>query len=195
VAVKGWRGEFKKMKIDETIKGRRSIRKYKDSDIPDFIIKELLDLAAYAPSSMNGQPWYFIVIRAERIKEQIVEIKNRYCPVEKQDYKADFLRRAPVIIVVCVDKERSYDREIENGVLATANLMLGAHSRGLGSVYMSAYRIGQPQISQELRQILNIPQYIDPITLIPLGYPDEIPEPKTVSTLEERISYETFSRG
>lgn len=183
------------MEIDEIIKGRRSIRRYQDKDIPDSVIKELLALATYAPSSMNGQPWYFIVIRAGKIKEQIVEIKNRYCPVEKQDYKADFLRKAPVIIVVCVDKEKSYDREIENGVLATANLMLGAYSRGLGSVYLSAYRIGQPQISQEIRQILNIPQNIDPITLIPLGHPDEIPEPKIVSPLEERIFYETFDRG
>lgn len=182
------------MEIDETIKGRRSIRRYQDKDIPDAVIKELLDLATYAPSSMNGQPWYFIVIRAGRIKEQIVEIKNRYCPVEKQDYKADFLRKAPVIIVVCVDKEKSYDREIENGVLATANLMLGAYSRGLGSVYLSAHRIGQPEISQELRQILKIPQNIDPITLIPLGHPDEIPETKNVIPLERIVFYETFGQ-
>ncbi|MGO8988714.1 MAG: nitroreductase family protein [bacterium] len=182
------------MEIDDIIKGRRSIRKYQDKDIPDSVIKELLDLATYAPSSMNGQPWYFIVIRAGRIKEQIVEIKNRYCPVEKQDYKANFLRKAPVIIVVCVDKEKSYDREIENGVLATANLMLGAYSKGLGSVYLSAHRIGQPKISQELKQVLNIPQNIDPITLIPLGHPDETPEPKIVGPLEERIFYETFDR-
>jgi nitroreductase len=72
--------------------------------------------------------------------------------------------------------------------------MLGACSRGLGSVYLSAYRIGEPRVSQEVRQVLNIPQNIDPITIIPLGYPDEIPEPKTVSSLEEMISYETFRR-
>ena len=182
------------MEIDEAMKGRRSIRKYKGSDIPDSIIKELLSLAAHAPSSMNGQPWYFIVIRAEKIKEQLVEIKNRYCPVEKQDYKADFLREAPVIIVVCVDKQKSYEREIENGVLATANLMLGAYSRGLGSVYLSAYRMGEPRISQEVRQVLDIPRTIDPITIVPLGYPDEIPEPKILRSLEDMISYETFIR-
>jgi nitroreductase len=76
------------MEIDETIKGRRSIRKYRSRNIPNSIIKELLDLAAHAPSSMNGQPWYFIVIRAEKTKEHLVEIKSRYCPLEKQDWKA-----------------------------------------------------------------------------------------------------------
>jgi len=180
------------MEIDKTIKGRRSIRRYQDRDVPDSVIKELLSLAIHAPSSMNGQPWCFVVVRAEKTKEHLVEIKNRYCPVEKQDYKADFLRKAPVVIVVCVDKEKSYEREIENGVLATANLMLGATSMGLGSVYLSAYRTGQPGISQEVRQVLNIPQNIDPITIIPLGYPDEIPEPKVSRSLEEMISYEAF---
>lgn len=182
------------MEIDETIKGRRSIRRYQDRDIPDSVIKELLSLAIYAPSSMNGHPWCFIVVRAERTKEHLVEIKNKYCPAEKQDYKADFLRKAPVVIVVCVDKEKSYEREIENGVLATANLMLLAYSRGLGSVYLSAYRTGEPGISQEVRQVLNIPQNIDPITIIPLGYPDEIPEPKMLRPLEEMTCYETFRR-
>jgi len=182
------------MEIDEIIKGRRSIRKYQSREIPDSVIKELIGLAAQAPSSMNGQPWYFIVVRAERTKEKLAEIKNRYCPVEKQNYKADFLREAPVIIVVCVDKQKSYEREIENGVLATANLMLGAYSRGLGSVYLSAYRMGEPRISQEVRQVLDIPQTIDPITIVPLGYPDEISEPKILSPLEDMISYETFNR-
>ena len=182
------------MEMDEAIKGRRSIRKYQNRDIPDSVMRELLDLAIHAPSSMNGQPWYFIVVRSERKKRKLAEIKNKYCPPEKQDYKADFLQMAPVIIVVCVDKQKSYDREIENGVLATANLILGAYSRGIGSVYMSAYRTGEPGISQEVRQVLGIPQNIDPITIVPLGYPDEVPEPKTVRPLGDMISYETFSK-
>jgi nitroreductase len=182
------------MEIDKTINGRRSIRKYQDRDIPDSVIKELLSLAIHAPSSMNGQPWCYIVVRAEKTKEHLVEIKNRYCPVEKQDYKADFLRKAPVVIVVCVDKEKYYEREIENGVLATANLMLGAYSRGLGSVYLSAYRFGEPRISEEIRQALGIPQHISPITIIPLGYPDEIPETKNLIPLEKIISYEIFGQ-
>jgi nitroreductase len=182
------------MEIDETIKGRRSIRRYQDRDIPDSIIRQLLELASHAPSSMNGQPWHFIVIRAEKTKKRLVEIKNKYCPVEKQMYKADFLKKASVIIVVCVDKQNSYDREVENGVLATANLILGAYSRRLGSVYLSAYRNGEPGISDEIREVLGIPKHIIPITIVPLGYPDETPEPKTVRPLEDMISYETFGR-
>jgi len=182
------------MELDKTIKGRRSIRRYRDADIPDSVIEELLDLARYAPSSMNGQPWYFIIVRNERTKKQLVQIKNKHCPAEKRMYKADFLQNAPVVVVVCVDRERSFNRGVENAVLAAANIMLGAYRRGLGSVYMSAYRGDDPSISEEIRQILGIPQDVDPITIIPLGYPDETPKPKTVRLLDEVVFYETFGK-
>ena len=181
-----------KMELDKTIKGRRSIRKYQNKNIPDSIIEELLDLARHAPSSMNGQPWHFVVIKSDKTKNQITEIKNKYSPPEKRTYKADFLQNASVIIVVCVDKQKSFGREIENGILATANIMLGAYSRGLGSVYMSAYSKDEPEVSEEIRQILGIPQNFDPIAIIPLGYPDEISEPKNLRPLEEIIHYEKF---
>ena len=180
------------MKLDEVIQGRRSIRKYQDVEIPNSVIEELLDLALYAPSSMNGQPWHFIVIKQEKTKAKLAEIKNRYCPVEKQMYRADFLKTAPVIIVVCVDKERSYEREVENAVLATVNILLGAHNMGLGSVYMSAYKPDDPRIAEEIRKTLHIPMNLAPITLIPLGYPDETPEPKTMRSINGAISYESY---
>lgn len=182
------------MDLDETIKGRRSIRRYRNEDIPDSVIEELLDLARYAPSSMNGQPWYFVVIRNDETKKRLAEIKNKHCPSEKRMYKADFLQNAPVVIVVCVDRERSFNRGVENAVLATANIMLGAYGRGLGTVYMSAYRHDDPSISEEIRQTLGVPKDVDPITIIPLGFPDEIPQPKTVRSLDEVLFYETFGK-
>ena len=182
------------MELDRTIKGRRSIRRYREEHIPDSVIEELLDLARYAPSSMNGQPWYFIVIRNDETKRQLVEIKNKHCPAEKRMYKADFLQKAPVVVVVCVDRERSFNRGVENAVLAAANIMLGAYRRGVGTVYMSAYRHDDPSISEEIRQTLDIPKNVDPITIIALGYPGETPEPKTVRSLDEVVFYETFAK-
>lgn len=180
------------MELDKTIKGRRAVRKYLPEGIPDSVVEELIDLARHAPSSLNGQPWHFIVVKNDVTKKQLVDIKNKYCPPEKQNYKADFLQKAPVVIVVCVDKKTSYNREVENGVLATANIILGAYSKGLGSVYMSAYSKDAPRTSEEIRRILAIPSNIDPITIIPLGYPDEIPAPKAQRLPQEMIHYERF---
>ena len=182
------------MNLDSIIRGRRSVRKYQSRDIPDPVIADLLDLGRCAPSSMNGQPWYFIVVRDAGIKRQLVKIKNKYCPVEKSMYKADFLQDAPVVIVVCVDHERSFNREVENAVLATANILLGAYERGLGSVYMSAYKREDPEVSEQIRRTLDIPETVDPITIIPLGYPDETPEPKEIGLLEEVVFHETFGK-
>jgi nitroreductase len=182
------------MEFINAVKGRRSIRQYQDREIPYSIVEDLLNLALYAPSSMNGQPWHFIVIREDKTKKRLVEIKNRYCPAEKKVYQADFMLKAPVIIVVCVDRQKSYDRGVENAVLAAMNIMLGAYSMGLGSVYMSAYRTNDPRISEEIREILKIPPDMDPIAIIPLGYPDEIPESKEIKTLKEVVSYESFKR-
>jgi len=180
------------MEFDKTIKGRRSIRKYKDKAVPNSVIEEIINLACYAPSSMNGRPWHFIIIKDDTAKKKLVELKNRYCPGEKQMFKADFLLYAPVIIIVCVDKEKSYDREIENGVLATANIMLGAYSRGLGSVYMSAYKDDEPCVSEEIRHIVGIAHNIIPINIIPMGYPDESCEEKELPALKEIVHYDKF---
>ena len=180
------------MELEKAIKERRSIRKYHKRAIPNSVIEELLGLARYAPSSMNGQPWHFIIIKKDSAKKKLASIKNRYCPEEKRMYRADFIRDAALIIVVCVDKERSFDREIENGILASSIILFGAHSRGLGSVYLSAYSADEPGISSEIRQILGIPSNVDPISIIPLGYPDEKPKPKELRPLNDLIHHERF---
>ena len=181
------------MELEAIIKSRRTIRKYKKRDIPNSIIKKILGLSRYAPSSMDGQPWHFIVVKDRGLKSRIAEIKNKYCPIKKTSYKADFLINSRAVIVVCVDKEKSYDREIENGVLATALIILGASKEGIGSVYMSAYKDDELMVAQEIRELLGIPKNIDPITIIPLGYPDESPGPKKLRPLSGMVSYETFS--
>jgi nitroreductase len=181
------------MDIDETIRGRRSIRKFQNRDIADSVIEEILDLARHAPSSMNGRPWHFIVVRNDETKRRLAEIKNKHCPPEKRMFRADFIQNASAVVIVSVDKEKSHDRGIENGVLASANILLAAYGRGLGSVYMSAYKVDQPEVSGEIRDVLGIPEYLDPISIIPLGYPDETPEPKNMQPIHGIISYEAFA--
>jgi nitroreductase len=182
------------MNFDETVRGRRSIRCFEARDIPEEILRELFALSMHAPSSMNGQPWYFVVVRDMETKIRLADLKNESCPEEKNMYRADFLKGAPVIVTVCVDRKKSFGREIENAVLVTAILMLGAWERGLGSVYMSAYREGDPSLSEGIRNILNIPEGIDPVTLVPLGYPAETPAPKEIKPLDEVYFHDHFGR-
>ena len=77
----------------------------------------------------------------------------------------------------------SHDRAIENGVLAAANIMLAAHARGLGTVYMSAHRQDEPAVSASIQCLLGLPPHIAPISILPMGYPDEAPGTKAMLPL------------
>lgn len=178
--------------LDETIAGRRSIRSYRPEAVTDTLLHEILDLARHAPSSMDGQPCHFIVIRDPATRSRLAAIKDAHCPPEKRAFPADFLADTPVVIAVCVDRQRSHDRPVENAVLATAFLLLAAASRGLGSVYLSAHRDGDPALREEIRALLTLPSHVDPVTLVPLGYARATAPPKRLRSLEEIVHDDLF---
>jgi nitroreductase len=153
---------------------------------------ELIELARLAPSSMNGQPWHFVLVRSEENKARLAEIKNRYCPPAKRSFPADFLRRAAWIVVVCVDREKSCGREVENATLATTILLLAAHNRGLAGVFLTAYSSEEPGLSDDVRALFGIPAGMVPVTIVPLGRPDEVPAAKHLTPLEEMVHVEKF---
>jgi nitroreductase len=180
------------MDFEQAVKARRTIRTFSTREVPDELVHALIDCALRAPSSMDGQPWRFIIVRSSETKKSLAEIKNKYCPPEKREFPAGFLRNAPAVVLTCVERASSYDRGIENGVLATAHLLLAAANYGLTSVYMSAYKTGTPEVADEIRAILNIPADFEPITLVPIGYPGAEPGPKNIKTPDEVIFHETF---
>ena len=182
------------MEFDEVVRTRRSIRRFSAADVPDELLKPLIDCALRAPSSMNGQPWRVIVVRSAGTKRRLAEIKDRYCPPGKREYPAGFLREAPVVVVTCVDRARAYDRGMESGVLATGHLLLAAANHGLTGVYMSAYKTGTPEVADEIRAVLGVPEDIDPITIVPIGYPGDAAGPKAVIAADEVVFHEAFGR-
>lgn len=182
------------MDFDEVVRRRRSIRAFSGAEVPDELLASLIECARLAPSSMNGQPWRFIIVRSAETKQRLAETKDRYCPPEKREYPAGFLRDAPAVVIVCVDRARAYDRGIESGVLATAHLLLAAASRGLAGVYMSAYKTGTPELADEVRAILGVPDDVDPVTIVPIGFPGEAASPKVVTPIGEVVFREAFGR-
>ena len=124
--------------------------------------------------------------RARRNQESVL-------PSGEDAYPADFIGNAPVVIVVCVETERSYGRSIENATLAASFIMLAAAAFGLGSAYLTACRSGQPALSEEIRLLLDIPAGIEPITVVPLGYPGELPTIKDLRPLKEIVHHGRFN--
>lgn len=166
------------------LKARRSIRKYKNKEIPASLISKILDLARYAPSSQNSQPWEFVVVRDDKTKKALADLKG-------EDNK-DCILGAPVIIAVCVDTKKSESRWVEDGVCATMNILFASSSFGMGAVYITGYNPTKIEITQKLKEILRLPDYITPVCLIPIGYPDEVPERKKLRKLEGMTHFEKW---
>ncbi len=182
------------MEFDDVVRSRRSVREFSAADVPDELVRTLIDAALRAPSSMNGPPWRFIVVRSGETKRRLAETKDRYCPPEKREYPAGFLRDAPVVVVTCVEQAQAFDRGLESAVLATGHLLLAAANHGLTGVYMSAAKPGTPELAAEVRAILGVPAGVDPVTIVPIGYPGGAPGPKSVKDPGEVTFREAFGR-
>lgn len=169
------------METIEAICTRRSIRKYTSQPVSEEIIHELLAAAMYAPSAGNQQPWHFVVIRARQILDAIPE----FHPYAKM------LKNAPAAISVCGDPalEKYRDRWMLDCSAATQNILLAAHAKGLGAVWVGLY----PEVSRMdgVRNLLALPKHIVPLSLIPIGYPSEqVPQPRRFNP--SRIHYDKW---
>lgn len=154
------------MTVLEAILTRRSIRKYIQKPVPAEIIDQLLQAAMYAPTARNTQAWEFAVITERNLLDNL-SVVHPY---------AKMLKYAPLAVLVCGNKKME-DNEAylnQNCSAATQSLMLAAHALGLGSVWLGVYP--KAERIDPIRDLLQLPEHILPISLISIGYPDEIRE-------------------
>ena len=151
----------------QPILSRRSIRKFTDVRVSDKDIEDILKAAMAAPSAGNSQCWEFFVINKREILDEIPKI-HPY---------AQMTLEAPVAILVCADitREKYKGRWMLDCSAASQNILLAAHTKGLGAVWVGIY-------PEEIRmngmiELLNLPDNIKPVSLIPIGYPAEAKSP------------------
>lgn len=173
------------MDVLEAVKGRRSIRAFKNQDVPAEIVEKLIDAARRAPSAGNIQPWEFIIVRKPKIKRRLVEAALDQV----------FIEEAPVVIVVCANEVRSsqgYGARgetlycIQDTAAAIQNIHLTAYSLGLGTCWVGAFS------EEEAREILNVPHGIRPVAIIPIGYPAKAPTARGRRPVSQMVHYERF---
>ena len=145
----------------ECIHTRRSIRKYEDKDVPDDLIKQILEAAMTAPSAGNQQPWHFIVIKDRKLLAKITEF---------HEY-AQMCKDAHMAILVCgdINSVKYKDMWEQDCSAATQNILLAAHALGLGAVWCGVYP--RELKMQGFLKLLGIPEKIIPFSLVPIGYP------------------------
>jgi len=195
------------MDIAELIKTRRAIRRYQDRPVSKRQIRQLLELAGWAPSAHNRQPWRFAVLTRPGDKERLARAMGARL---RQDRTADGdppaaierdvarsyarITGAPVVLVVCLsmvemdtypDPERSrreWVMAVQSVSMAAQNLWLAAHSQGLATCWLCA-----PLFVPELvRETLQLPADWEALGLMTLGYPAE-EKTKTRRPVDSRV--------
>lgn len=155
--------------VIENIMTRTSIRQFTAQPVSDEQVETLLRCGLAAPTAVNAQPWEFVVVRDRAILDTLGQ---RYPNTRISE-------NVSVAIVPCGNLEKTFkpapDFWIQDVSAATENILLAAHAMGLGAVWTGVYPTDKVAPVQAL---LNLPEHIVPLCIIPVGYPAEDPAPK-----------------
>ena len=150
---------------------RRSVRRYTERGIPAETIQALLEAAMAAPSACCKDPWDFIVVGEQGMRDAIAAALPN----------GRMLPQAPVGIVVCGDLQRANGGELsyllQDCAAAIENLLLAAHASGLGACWLGVHP--RPERVAHLRALFSLPEHIVPVSVIALGWPAEAPAPRS----------------
>ena len=163
------------MSLVDIILSRRSIRRYEKREIPEEVMKRILEAGRQAPSAKNIQPWHFIVITDDEIKEELS--RGRY---------SKFIGDSPVVIVGCADLRSSRKWAVVDTTIAMQNMVIAAWALGIGSCWVGDFD------EEQVRELLGIPDGWKVVALITFGYPAERPKARPKKSLEEIVSYNRF---
>jgi nitroreductase len=139
------------------LKLRRSVRVFQNKNIPKNELERIIEVARYAPTARNVQPWEFVVIENKDILKELAGLAEN----------ARFMAQAAACIVVfCVDTKYY----LEDGCAATCNILLAATALGIGSCWVAG---DKKPYSGQISSLLNTPGDMKLISLIALGYPQD----------------------
>ena len=170
------------MDIFTAISTRRSVRSFRVGEIEDSKLLKILEAGRLSPSAKNLQAWKFVVVRDAATRERLAAAANGQ----------SFAGKAPVLIVACGTApeyimpcgQHAYAVDVS---IACAHMVLEAWELGIGSCWLGAFN------EAEVKKILNIPESVRIVAMIPFGYPDLPVAARPRKKLEEIVSYDKYS--
>jgi len=163
--------------ILDIIKSRRSIRKFDGRPVQDNLLDHVLEAGRWAPSGLNNQPWRFAVVRDRATRDKISGL-TRYSSIVKD---------AEVLIAVFLDTPSGYHvvKDAQAIGACLQNMLLEAHSLGLGAVWLGEILKNKEQV----REILGLANDLELMAVIALGHPAESPGPRSRKELKDLIVF------
>ncbi len=184
--------------VFKTIKERRSVRLFEPRDIDDSTLQVLIQAAQWSPSAWDTQTWRFIIVRDRDTRLSIINSvlnimrKKTNEEIIIDDHRIFLGIDAPLQIFICDDTRGINDPRIKreskiNCYAAIQNLLLAANALGLGACWQ-----GDPILAADkIKGLLNIPECVEPVSSVALGYPMETPNPPPRKHgLDEILFYE-----
>jgi nitroreductase len=150
----------------DAIKERHCVRRFKPDPVPEATIGRLIESARCAPSAGNIQPWHFIVVLNERVRQELASAA----------FGQNFVAEAPVCIVIVAEPHKSGVKYggrgerlycIQDTAACAQNILLAAVAYGLGACWVGAFD------DDSVRDALGLPAELRPVVIIPVGYPAE----------------------
>ncbi len=187
------------MEVLEAIHTRRSIRKYKTTPVDDETLEIVLDATRWAPSWRNTQCWRFIVVRDSGVKNILADML--FGIAGKPNIATEGMKSAPVVIVACAELGQAgyLAREPREPItdkgdywymfdvaLAMQNLLLAAHSLGLGTVLIGGFD------AKVVASMLEVPEGFCVVAMTPLGYPEAEGKVRPRKELADTVFYEKY---
>ncbi len=154
------------MEFFEAVAARRSVRQFKDAPVSDELVEKILNAGISAPSAGNGQSWHFVVVRDEAMRHHLAT----------EAAQQNFIRVAPVVIVICADLDRaektygSRGRDlysIQDTAAAVENMLLAITTLGLSSCWIGAFD------EKRAAEIISLPKNLRPLAILPVGFANE----------------------
>jgi nitroreductase len=169
----------------DVVQKQRACRDFSDKPLPDDHIEQILEAATHAPSAENTQPWVFVVVRDDAVRNALSDLTRRLWSAGGRDYAAAHntehlfnevdslvergLGGAPVFVVVAADTTAgAHATSLGSSIFpAVQNLLLAANALGYGSALTTLTTYG----GGELRNLLALPEHLTPMAIVPLGLP------------------------
>lgn len=173
------------MELQEAIRGRRSVRKFKAQPVPRETLQKILDLATWAPSGMNRQEWFFVVVQGGKREELLKIFSDCFTTIKPRLEKVfpdkpkiveamkNFFQTyggAPALILAYAGTGPLGGWDTNSTACAVQNLLLAAYAEGLGAVWTDGVTVKE----EEINALLGI-QGKKLVAVVPVGYPDEVP--------------------
>lgn len=154
----------------ENIMSRASVRRFTDRAISKDTLETIVKAGMAAPTAVNKQPWEFVVVTDRVVLDSLMA-----------HHPHANLETATAAIVVCGNMENAMEGDgqaywIQDCSAATENILLAAHSLGVGAVWCGVYPM-QDRVAP-VRETLKLPSYVTPLNIITMGYPAAPAEPK-----------------